>query len=117
VLAAKLQVGESDLGPEFLLPSFVGALLGATAIRPGRVNVWGTIVAVLVLGVGIAGLQQMGGAFYVDPMFNGGTLIVAVGAAGYAARRQVSRRRKEEMTASTVPTGADADLPTEGSTR
>jgi ribose transport system permease protein len=117
VLAAKLQVGESDLGPEFLLPAFVGALLGATAIRPGRVNVWGTIVAVLVLGVGIAGLQQMGGAFYVDPMFNGGTLIVAVGAAGYAARRQVSRRRKEETTASTAPTGADADLPTEGGTR
>lgn len=117
VLAAKLQVGESDLGPEFLLPSFVGALLGATAIRPGRVNVWGTIVAVLVLGVGISGLQQMGGAFFVDPMFNGGTLIVAVGAAGYAARRQLARRRKEETTASQAPAGAGADLPTEGGTR
>lgn len=109
VLAAKLQVGESDLGPEFLLPAFVGALLGATAIRPGRVNVWGTIVAVLVLGVGISGLQQMGGAFFVDPMFNGGTLIVAVGAAGYAARRQLARRRKQETIASQAPSGAGAN--------
>lgn len=96
VLAANLQIGESDVGPEFLLPAFVGALLGATTIRPGRVNVWGTVVAVLVLGIGIAGLEQVGSAFYVDPLFDGGTLIIAVGAAGYAARRQMARRKRQE---------------------
>ena len=88
VLAARLQVGQSTVGPEFLLPAFVGALLGATTVRPGRVNALGTIIAVLVLAVGIAGLQQFGLGFYVEPLFQGASLIVSVGLAGYAARRR-----------------------------
>jgi len=88
ILAARLQVAQSSVGPEFLLPAFVGALLGATTIRPGRVNAWGTIVAVLVLAVGIAGLQQLGNSFFVEPIFQGAALIISVGLAGYAARRR-----------------------------
>lgn len=88
VLGARLGVGQSSVGAEFLLPAFVGALLGATSIRPGRVNVWGTILAVLVLAVAVAGLQQLGASFFVEPLFNGTMLIAAVGLAGYASRRQ-----------------------------
>ncbi len=88
ILAARLQVGQSAVGPEFLLPAFVGALLGSTSVRPGRVNALGTIVAVLVLAIGIAGLQQLGGGFYVEPIFQGTSLILSVGIAGYAARRR-----------------------------
>ena len=88
ILAARRQVGQSAVGPEFLLPAFVGALLGSTSIRPGRVNALGTIVAVLVLATGIAGLQQLGGGFYVEPIFQGTSLILSVGIAGYAARRR-----------------------------
>jgi ribose transport system permease protein len=88
ILASKLQVGQSSVGPEYLLPAFVGALLGATTIKPGRVNALGTVVAVLVLAIGIAGLEQLGGEFFVAPLFNGSTLIVAVGLAAYAARRR-----------------------------
>ena len=88
ILAARLQVAQSSVGPEFLLPAFVGALLGATTVRPGRVNAAGTIIAVLVLAVGIAGLQQLGNSFFVEPIFQGGALIVSVGLAGYAARRR-----------------------------
>ncbi len=88
LLAARLQVAQSSVGPEFLLPSFVGALLGATTVRPGRVNAAGTIIAVLVLAVGIAGLQQLGNSFFVEPIFQGGALIVSVGLAGFAARRR-----------------------------
>ena len=43
--------------------------------------------------VGIAGIQQMGGDFYVEPLFNGATLLVAIGIAGYAQRRRRSPRR------------------------
>ncbi|RBP18106.1 monosaccharide ABC transporter membrane protein (CUT2 family) [Roseiarcus fermentans] len=88
VLAARLRVGQTAVGPEFLLPAFVGALLGSTTIRPGRVNALGTMVAVLVLAIGIAGLQQLGGGFYVEPIFQGASLILSVGLAGYAARRR-----------------------------
>lgn len=34
----------------------------------------------------------MGGAFYVEPLFNGATLLVAIGIAGYAQRRRGSVR-------------------------
>ena len=88
LLAARLQVAQSSVGPEFLLPAFVGALLGATTVRPGRVNAWGTIIAVLVLAIGIAGLQQLGNSFFAEPIFQGTALIVSVGLAGYAARRR-----------------------------
>ncbi len=89
VLGSRLGVGQSSVGPEYLLPAFVGALLGATSVRPGRANVWGTILAVLLLGVTVAGLEQAGAQFYVDSLFNGGMLVLAVGLAGYAARRRL----------------------------
>ena len=71
ILAAKLRIGQASVGLEFLLPALVGAFLGSTTIKPGRVNVWGTIVGVAILAVGISGIQQLGGAFYIEPLFNG----------------------------------------------
>lgn len=93
VLAAKLRIGQASVGLEFLLPALVGAFLGSTTIRPGRVNVWGTVVAVGILAVGISGIQQFGGAFFVEPLFNGVTLLVAIGIAGFAQRRRSLRRQ------------------------
>ncbi|HMN86961.1 MAG TPA: ABC transporter permease [Bauldia sp.] len=88
ILQAQLRVGQSTVGQEFLLPAFTGALLGATAIRPGRTNVWGTLIAVAVLAVPVAGLNQLGAPFFVEPLFNGFMLIVAVGLSVTAARRR-----------------------------
>jgi ribose transport system permease protein len=73
---------------EYLLPALVGAFLGSTTIKPGRVNVWGTIVGVTILAIGISGIQQFGASFFVEPLFNGATLLVAIGIAGYAQRRR-----------------------------
>lgn len=92
ILAAKLRIGQGSVGLEFLLPALVGAFLGSTTIKPGRVNVWGTIIGVVILAVGISGIQQMGGAFFVEPLFNGTTLLIAIGMAGYAQRRRSSVR-------------------------
>lgn len=92
LLGSQLGVAQSNVGADYLLPAFVGPLLGSTTIRPGRMNVWGTLVAVLVLSVGIAGIQQLGGSFFAEPLFNGATLLVAVGLAGYAARRRTRVR-------------------------
>ena len=88
LLASKLRIGQASVGLEFLLPALVGAFLGSTTIKPGRVNVWGTIVGVAILAVGISGIQQFGGSFWVEPLFNGVTLLVAIGIAGYAQRRK-----------------------------
>jgi ribose transport system permease protein len=88
LLAAKLRIGQASVGLEFLLPALVGAFLGSTTIKPGRVNVWGTVVGVAILAVGISGIQQFGGSFWVEPLFNGVTLLIAIGIAGYAQRRK-----------------------------
>ncbi|MDH6266212.1 ribose transport system permease protein [Rhizobium sp. SG_E_25_P2] len=88
LLASKLRIGQASVGLEYLLPALVGAFLGSTTIKPGRVNVWGTLVGVAILAVGISGIQQMGGAFFVEPLFNGVTLLVAIGIAGYAQRKK-----------------------------
>lgn len=93
VLQAQLQVGQSTVGQELMLPAFTGALLGATAIRPGRPNVWGTLLAVAVLAVAVAGLTQLGAPFFVENLFNGAMLVLAVGLAG------VTHRRRERLSA------------------
>ncbi|MFE0254262.1 ABC transporter permease [Streptomyces sp. NPDC059010] len=89
LLAAQQQIGNPSVGLDYLLPAFVGALLGATAIKPGRPNAVGTVVAVAVLAVGLTGIGQLGADFWTVPLFHGGTLLIAVGLAGYAARRRL----------------------------
>ena len=93
LLASKLRIGQASVGLEFLLPALVGAFLGSTTIKPGRVNVWGTIVGVMILAVGISGIQQFGGSFWVEPLFNGTTLLIAIGIAGYARRKKGAKSK------------------------
>jgi ribose transport system permease protein len=46
-------------------------------------------VAVAILAIGVSGIQQLGADFWATPLFNGLTLLAAVGLAGYSARRRV----------------------------
>ncbi|MGA1804202.1 ABC transporter permease [Rhizobium sp. HT1-10] len=93
LLASKLRIGQASVGLEYLLPALVGAFLGSTTIKPGRVNVWGTLIGVIILAVGISGIQQFGGSFFIEPLFNGVTLLIAIGIAGYAQRKRGAVRR------------------------
>ncbi|SPF04094.1 ABC transporter permease [Streptomyces sp. MA5143a] len=107
LLAAQQQLGNPSVGLDYLLPAFVGALLGATAIRPGRPNPLGTLVAVAVLAVGLTGIAQLGAEFWTVPLFHGGTLLLAVGLAGYSARRRL-------RTGATTTSDAEAVTPEDG---
>ncbi|MBN9552798.1 MAG: ABC transporter permease, partial [Alphaproteobacteria bacterium] len=64
-----------NIGVNFLLPAFAAVFLGAAPLGPGRFNSWGTIFAVYTLAAVIAGLQQLGAAFYVEQLFNDGALL------------------------------------------
>jgi ribose transport system permease protein len=77
-----------SIGLGSLLPAFAAAFLGATCIRPGRYNVAGTVVAVYVIGVGTTGLQQLGAQSYVQDLFNGGALLIALVISTLARRRR-----------------------------
>jgi ribose transport system permease protein len=99
VLGVRLGVAQTAIGPDFLLPAFAAVFLGSTTIRPGRVNVLGTLVAVFVIAVVSAGMAQLGAQFYIDPMFNGLMLVGSVGLAAYAARRRARIRAAADAAA------------------
>jgi ribose transport system permease protein len=99
VLGAKLRIGQANVGLDFLLPALVGAFLGSTTIKPGRVNVWGSVFGILILAVGISGIQLFGGAFFVEPLFNGTTLVVAIALAAFAQRRRAIVKPPREASA------------------
>jgi ribose transport system permease protein len=75
------------IGPEYLLPAYAAAFLGSTTVRPGFFNVWGTVAGVFLLAVGTSGLALAGAPYWVEPFFNGTTLLIAVTAAVLIGRR------------------------------
>jgi Ribose/xylose/arabinose/galactoside ABC-type transport systems, permease components len=96
ILGSLLLVGQTTVGPDYLMNANAGALLGAVAFREGRVNVWGTFCGVILLATIIAGLQQLGAAYWVEPIFNGATLLLAVSLALTAEKRKATKIRVEK---------------------
>jgi ribose transport system permease protein len=76
--ASQVGSGNPSLGPEFLLPAFAAVFLGATSFSVGRFNVWGTLIAVLTVATGVAGLNLLGVPQWVNPLFNGVALLIAI---------------------------------------
>ncbi len=62
----------------YLLPAFAGAFLGSTVIRPGRFNVAGVFIAIYFLVTGVTGLQLLGYTGWVNDVFYGFSLVLAV---------------------------------------
>lgn len=78
-------------GVSFQLPAFAAAFLGSTCIIPGRFNPWGTTVAVYFLVTGITGLVFLGFSSFIQEMFYGGALVIAV------TLSQLVRGRQEQQ--------------------
>jgi ribose transport system permease protein len=99
LVTANLGTGDPTIGPAYLLPAFSAAFLGSTQFRGGRFNVWGTIVAVIVLATGVKGLQLAGAPIWIPDLFNGAALLLAVGLAKYegTAHRAGAVRRLLRM--------------------
>ena len=99
-------VAQSNIGPEYLLPALTAAFLGSTTIRPGRTNSIGTIIGVAIATIGISGLQQLlPGRFYLEPLFNGLTLVAAITIASVTSRRRVAQAKVETVAPMNTATG------------
>ena len=88
-----LQVARSGgadprVSTNFTLAALAAAFLSAAAIRPGKFNVGGVLVAVAFLAVLNGGLNLAGAQPYVNDYVNGIALIVGVGLAAYLGRRR-----------------------------
>jgi ribose transport system permease protein len=88
--AGTLGSADPTSGLSFLLPAFAAAFLGATTIMPGRFNPLGSIAAVYFLVTGITGLQLLGVQTFVQQLFYGGALVLAVALSQLARRRSAS---------------------------
>lgn len=78
IMTARVSSASPQAGPSYLLPAFAAVFLGATQFRRGRFNVWGTVVAVLMLGTGKVGLSLAGAPTWGPDVFMGVVLIAAM---------------------------------------
>jgi ribose transport system permease protein len=78
------------IGPDYLFPAIAAVFLGATVLKPGRYNVWGTLIGVYVVAVSVSGFTLLGAATWVQPVFEGAALIAAVAASTLIERSRLS---------------------------
>jgi ribose transport system permease protein len=109
VLFVSLTGPSLTFGTGLLLPAFAAVFLGSTQLIPGRPNVVGTLLSIIVLAVGVQGLQYVTGVQWIADMFNGVALLAAVGLA--ASRQRQAMRGLSRFTRRRQLTEADASEP------
>lgn len=92
IYAGTIGAADPNSGLTYLLPAFAAAFLGATSIQPGRFNPIGSVIAVYFLVTGITGLSILGVSTFIQDLFYGGALIVAV------TLSQIVRGREERLS-------------------
>jgi ribose transport system permease protein len=106
-------------GPSYLFAALAAVFIGSTAIRPGRYNVWGTMFGVFLVAVAVDGFTLLGAESWVNQVFNGGALVIAVAVSSLMGRRRESQARKASLrqvgTTTAPPPAGPAAEPSGGS--
>lgn len=103
VLGSSVSAGTPGIGSPFLLSSFAAAFLGATQLKHGRFNAWGTVLAVIVLGTGVTGLGLASAPQWAGSAYTGVVLLASLAMAGRQRRelgRVAERLRRARIAAS-----------------
>jgi ribose transport system permease protein len=87
VLMSSLGSGLSSAGDGYLLGAFAAVFLGATQLKEGRFNAWGTLIGVVLLGTGTTGLGLANQPQWVQDMFRGIALITSLALTGLQVRK------------------------------
>jgi ribose/xylose/arabinose/galactoside ABC-type transport system permease subunit len=122
IFASAIGSGSPDAGTPYLLSSYAAAFVGATQLRAGRFNSWGTVIAVLLLGTGTVGLGLATSAQWAPSLFTGVVLIVALVVTGgrlgltsrLPRRRPATRTDGPESPAHGTGTGSGTAHPEPG---
>ncbi len=99
--------GDPSVGTAFLFPALTAVFLGATMIKPGKYNVWGTVIGVFFVATSVSGLTLLGADVWVQPVFNGVSLLVAVTLSTLIARSRESAAARVMTEAPTAREGSD----------
>jgi ribose transport system permease protein len=114
VYAMKVGTFDPSTGPGLLFPALAAVFFGASQFSR-RPNVWGTLVAFYALAFGVKGLQiwKGPGTFWIQPLFQGLALLIAVA----LASRVVGQTRRSRRTQSEAALASSVEDPDqEGST-
>ena len=85
ILMGRLGSGQPTAGGEFLMEGLASVFLGMTTIKPGKANILGTLVGVLIMGTLSNGLTIAGVPHYPQEIVKGTVMISAVVAAVWKA--------------------------------
>ena len=110
-LMSTIGSGDPTAGTPYLLSAFTAAFLGATQLRGGRFNAWGTVIAVLLIGTGDVGLALASAPPWSTELFQGVVLIAALAVTGQQRRalalgswwRRARRGRRSPAVADSLP--------------
>jgi ribose transport system permease protein len=86
LLTARIGSGESTAGDGFLLDAMAAAFLGSATLRDGEFHVLGTLIGVLIVGIGFNGLNILNVPTFSQFFLKGAMLIVAVALSSIARR-------------------------------
>ncbi|KQX74193.1 ABC transporter permease [Aeromicrobium sp. Root472D3] len=90
ILTARIGSGNPSISNAYFLPAFAAAFLSLAAFKLGFFNPLGVVLSVYLLAIGVNGLTLLGAPSWVEPVFNGLALIIAIG----LARLSVGKSRK-----------------------
>jgi ribose transport system permease protein len=98
-----------SIGPGFLFPAVAAVFFGASQLK-GRPNVWGTLIALYALAWGVKGLQLTfsSNTIWIEPLFQGLSLLAAVSLASYQGVVKVRKRKTDDASAPTAPVLVDS---------
>lgn len=111
LLAARVGASSPESGPAYLIPAFAAAFLGSTQFKPGLFNAWGTLLAVVLIGVLNTGLALAAAPTWLPFLSTGSVLIVAlaIGQVREKQTRRVARReRRDRQRRHDAPTAVPA---------
>lgn len=95
--AGVLEVGNQGVsdpsvgGIDLLLPALAGTFLSVSAFTPGKYNIPGALVGLLFISVTVSGLAYLGAPAWIQPVFNGAAVVVAVTISTLLHRRAAGR--------------------------
>lgn len=98
VVASSIGSGSTTAGTPYLLTAFAAAFLGSTQLKFGRHNAWGTVIAVIVLGIGTTGLGLASAPQWSTNLFTGVVLIAALAIAAGSVRLPSRLRRRHQSS-------------------
>lgn len=86
VVTARIGAASSGIGASFLLSGFAAVFLGATQLKGGKPNAWGTTLSIFALAVGTKGFELQGVSPWIQDFFYGTALVVAMAISNWNKR-------------------------------